>query len=109
MISKLRKKATSNPFIIYEFYELVEELVRSHNLGPHQILNVDEAGFSHDPASCRVVEARGKVSFKMIHGPGRDNTTVLASCNAEGSILPPMIVFKGKNFQSTWTGNIIYE
>ena len=48
--------------------------------------------------SCRMVGPRGKVSYKVIAGPGRQNTTVLASCSAAGNVFPPLIVFPGKTF-----------
>ncbi|KAJ8895826.1 hypothetical protein PR048_001164 [Dryococelus australis] len=37
-------------------------------------------------------------------GAGRENTTVLACCNAVGKVLPPLIVFQGANLWSTWKG-----
>ena len=107
MITKTRKSATSNPFIIYQFYDMLEEVVRLNNIGPNQIWNCDETGFPHDPTSCRVVGPRGKVSYKVTAGPGRQNTTVLASCSAAGDVFPPLIVFQGKNFQSSWKGKFL--
>ena len=38
----------------------------------------------------------------MTAGAGRENTTTLAVANAAGKALPTLIVFQGKNFQSTW-------
>ena len=108
VISKARKAATSNPFIIYDFYDLLEDVVTSKALTPCQIWNCDESGFPSDPASCRVVGTRGAVSYKVTSGPGRNNTTVLAACSAAGEAFPPMIVFQGMKFQSTWKGNDFY-
>eukprot|EP00795_Rhopilema_esculentum_P009817 gene9817-18388_t len=35
---------------------------------------------------------------------GKENTTTLAVCNAAGRALDPLVVFSGKNLQSTWRG-----
>ena len=41
-------------------------------------------------------------------GAGRDNTTVLVVASASGRVLDPLIVFSGKNMQSTWRGERLY-
>jgi len=43
--------------------------------------------------------------LKLRFGAGRENITVLAVCNAAGIALDPLIIFKGKNMQSTWIGD----
>lgn len=105
MISSARKSATGNPFIIWDFYELLQKIVTENNLAAHQIWNCDESGFPHDPKNCRVVSVKGKTAFKVTCGAGRQNTTVLATCSASGEALAPLIIFQGKNLQSTWRGN----
>ena len=102
LISKARKSTTSNPFLIFGFYEMLQKIVEENNLGPSQVWNCDESGFPADPASCQVVGPRGAKTFKVTCGPSRQNTTILAACNADGKALLPMVVFKGKNFQSSW-------
>ena len=104
MISSARKSATANPFVIYDFYEQLEEIVTSKHLSAKQIWNCDESGFPSDPANCKVVSEKGKVAYKVTCGSGRENTTTLAVCSAAGECLDPFIVFSGKNLQSTWRG-----
>ena len=41
----------------------------------------------------------------MRYGAGRENITVLGVANAAGVALDPLIIFAGKNMQSTWYGN----
>ena len=104
MLSQSRRTATANPFVIYHFYELLDKVVTSKNFGPHQIWNADETGFPHDPSKCRVIGPRGATSYRITSGPGKDNTTVLACASAAGEVFPPLFIFKGKNFQTTWKG-----
>ena len=102
MISPARKSSPSNPFIIFDFYDVLENVVAEGKLGPSQIWNCDESGFPTDPQKCRVVGPKGEVAYKLTCGAGRENITTLAVCNAAGKTLDPLIVFSGKNLQSTW-------
>ena len=105
MIRSARKSATVNPFIIYDFYNVLEKVVHEKKFKPEQIWNCDESGFPHDPQKCKVVSVKGKTAYKITCGAGRENTTTLAVCNAAGRVLDPLIVFSGKNLQSTWQGD----
>lgn len=105
MISTARKSATSNPFVIYDFYDLLEELMEEHQFEPDQIWNCDESGFPTDPQRCRVVSGKGESAYKITCGAGKENITTLAVCSAAGDVLDPLVIFTGKNFQSTWKGD----
>ena len=104
MISSARKSSTANPFIIYDFYDVIEKIITENNLGAANIWNCDESGFPHDPAKCLSIGPKGEVCYKVTCGAGRENTTTLAVVSASGRVLDPLIIFKGKNFQSTWRG-----
>ena len=41
MISSARKSVTANPFIIYDFFDLLEEVISKYELGAKQIWNCD--------------------------------------------------------------------
>ena len=102
MISSARKSVTSNPFLVYDFYDILEKVLEEKNLTASQIWNCDESGFPTDPQKCKVVSVWGEVAYKVTAGAGRENITTLAACNAAGRVLEPLIVFSGKNLQSTW-------
>ena len=104
MISSARKSCTANPFIINDFYDTLEKIIEEHNLQPSQIRNCDDSGFPSDSQKCRVVSVKGETAYKVTCGAGRENTTTLAVCSAAGRALDPLIVFSGKNLQSTWRG-----
>ena len=113
MICHSRKAATENPFIIFEFYEMLEKIIKEKNLSANQIWNTDESGFPVDPRKCKVISKRGEKAYKVTLGPGRENITTLATCSASGQALDPLIIFAGKNLQSSWRGdkalkNIMY-
>lgn len=98
-----RKKMT-DPFVIYEYFDILEKLIQEDNLSqkPELIWNLDESSFSHDPSKTKVVGARGKPSSRTTSGPGREHTTILSAVSASGHKAPPLIVFKGKNIWDSW-------
>ena len=46
-----------------------------------------------------------KRALKQRPGAGRKNITVLGVCSAAGIALDPLVIFQGKNMQSTWFGD----
>ena len=104
LLLQSRHSATKNPFIIYKFYDILESILKEKKFTSEQIWNADETGFPYDPRQCKVIGQKGKPLLRVTGGPGRQNTTVLACCNAAREALPPLLVFQGKNLQSTWKG-----
>ena len=105
MISSVRKSATGNPFIVYDFFDVIEDVIKKHNVPPSNIWNCNETGFPHDPSKCLVISVKGEVAYKVACGSGRENTITLAVASATGRVLDPLIIFSGKNFQSAWKGS----
>ena len=105
IISSARKLSTSNSFLIYDFYDVIEEIITTRKLGPSQIWNAGATGFPVDPQKLKVIAPVGEVSFTATGGAGQENTTILGVCNGAGRVLDPLIIFQGKNLQSTWRGN----
>lgn len=101
-----RKSVTSDPFVIYGFFELLAKEIERLGIQdkPECLFNCDESGFPTDPSKCKYVGPVGKKCIQVTHGAIRENTTVLAVCCADGRAFDPLIIFKGKNLQSTWLG-----
>ena len=87
MISSARKSATANPFIINDFFDLLEETVQRLNLPASAIWNCDESGFPTDPQRSKVVSVKDETAYKVTSGARRENISTLAVCNAEGKAL----------------------
>ena len=67
-------------------------------------MNLDESGFPTDAGRCKVIAPKGEVANKITSGADRENITVLAAYNASGKAIDPLVIFTGKNFQSSWKG-----
>ena len=78
MISNARKSATSNPFIIYDIFDVIEKIITKNKLEAKHIRNCHESGFPHDPSKCLSVTVKGQVAYRVTSGSGRENTKTLA-------------------------------
>ncbi|XP_041377275.1 uncharacterized protein LOC121389691 [Gigantopelta aegis] len=71
---------------------------------PQQIFNVDESGFVTDPKSQVVLARKGSKRVNQnIGGSGRKQITVNCGGSASGQVLPPYVVYQGKNLYLAWT------
>lgn len=105
-LEKCRRTATSDPYIIYGFYERLEKTIEDLNLTfkPSHIWNLDETSFSADPTRIKGVAEKGQKVHRNIEGSGKENTTVMACISAAGNLLPPLIIFQGAHLWSSWKG-----
>lgn len=103
MVELGRKKA-QDPFVIQNYFDVLDRTIKELNLEnkPHNIWNLDESSFSHDPTKTKIVGARGIAATRTVSGPGRENTSVLIACSAGGDKCPPLFIFKGKNVWDKW-------
>ena len=45
---------------------------------------------------------KGQPTLQIITGSDRDNTTILVAVSGSGETFPPLIIFQGKQIQTTW-------
>lgn len=93
-----------NPWVIYDFFDKLTEIIRELKLEgkPSRIFNCDETSFCHDPSKTKIVGAIGVQSQRKTSSSGRENTTALLCCSADGRMLPLLCVFKGKYVMENW-------
>ena len=92
-----RKKATENPFVVYEFYKRNDKITKGQNLTVKHIWNTYLSGFPVNPWKCKVVKKRGETPYKVTLSSKRENILVLPTANADGRVLPLLIIYAGKN------------
>ena len=72
---------------------------------PEHFYNIDESPTKHDPAKAKAVAGKEQSKIhRTIQGSGRENTTVMACICADGTLMPPLIIFKGQKLWSTCKG-----
>ena len=89
----------TNSEAIQNYYKLLKTTLTEHNfLGePWRIYNVDETGMPLDPRKPRVVTKLGTKKVRVMGSGNKHQSTVVACANATGHVIPPMVIFEGKN------------
>ncbi|KAJ8915367.1 hypothetical protein NQ315_008254, partial [Exocentrus adspersus] len=96
--------AQINPFVGYGYFDQLITTVHRLQLEekPHLIFNLDESSFCRDPTKLKVIGGKGVRATRMISSLGRENTSILICCSANGEKIPPLVIFKGKNILEHW-------
>ncbi|RPD71538.1 CENP-B protein, partial [Lentinus tigrinus ALCF2SS1-7] len=71
---------------------------------PDCIYGSDEVGFSTSLGQKeRVIGGKGKTVQHQVRDGNRENITVIPTICADGTAIPPLVIFKGKAFQVKWS------
>jgi len=91
---------------VQAWYDLVEEHVVKTGVLPKNLYGMDESGFPpSDQGRSWCIGRRGTKTQHKQGGANRENVTALVTVCADGTVLAPTIIFKGKNFMSKWGEN----
>ncbi|CAK5270732.1 unnamed protein product [Mycena citricolor] len=93
-----------NETAVASWVELVRKWVVELAVAPECVYGMDESGFPTGyTGKDRVVGARGTKTQHKQGGASRQNITALVTIRADGKmVVPPMIIFPGSKFQSSW-------
>lgn len=95
-----------NPHTNKAWFDLLEETIHKYNIQPEDTYGTDEVGVqSRGTERERVFGARRQGAQYQQRGGTRENTTVLVTICADGTSLPPLVIFKGSAFQVKWAQN----
>lgn len=95
-----------NPHTNKAWFDLLEETIRKYDIQPEDTYGTDEVGVqSRGTERERVFGARRQGAQYQQRGGTRENTTVLVTICADGTSLPPLVIFKGSAFQVKWAQN----
>ena len=70
MISTPHKAGTANPFLTYNFYDVIKKINSEKGPKLKQIWNCDKSGFPTNTTKCRVDALVGKPGWKITYGAG---------------------------------------
>lgn len=101
-IDGARHKAVSME-TVKTWFEAVTELCLQHQYTPDRIYNMDESGFAvgESQSSRALVNIRERSSWKVISGR-QEWITAIECISADGSALPPLLIFKAKHTNTGW-------
>ena len=76
---------------------------------PERIFNLDEAGLQRQAThNTRVVAARGQKTVFMPMDSNKESATLIAIGSADGTVLAPAYIMKGKCHMSNYMGKCTY-
>ena len=68
-----------------------------------QLYNVDETGMPLDPPKLRVCARKGQKKVRQRGSGNKSQITVVSCGSATGHVIPPFVIFEGKNFNHQWS------
>ena len=98
-----RSRAGVTPEVINEYFDNLEETLAG--IPPSNILNYDETNFTDNPGRVKVIVKRGCKHPERILDTSKTATSVMVTTAADGTLLPPFIVYKANFVYENWTEN----
>jgi hypothetical protein len=99
-----QRAKNEDPETIRAWFQRVQRTIQEFGILEQDIYNFDETGFQMGIiATAKVItraETRGRPT--LIQPGNREWVTALETIRADGTTIPPMIIFAGKVHQSTW-------
>jgi len=92
------------------WFEDLQNIVKEFGIEVENIYNMDESGFAIGDveASMRIIDKTIRQKFQA--KPGRQEWVTAIECIcADGSFLPPLIIFKGENLSCQWIPASIHD
>ena len=91
--------------ILDTYFDMLEATLTDNGLigKPVQIFNMDETGMPLDPNPSSVIAPVGYKHVSCMRSGDKTQITVVACCNASGSVIPPLVVFDRKFLKPEYT------
>ena len=102
LLDKTRTKAL-NPTNVSAHFTLLSETIQKYEIVAHNLYNCDKTGCPLNVPFCHkvVVSAKSKHA-KSVQNASKEHITVLEFICANGSTLPPVVIFPGELLRSNW-------
>lgn len=101
-IDYLRIEAAT-PESLIPFFERFLALMEQYQIKPGNLWNMDETGVAIGICSNQTVLGTSETKQSYKKSPqNRDWSTVIEACSAAGLDIPPVVIFKGQELQSSW-------
>ena len=101
-IDAVRVKDTS-PECLQQWFAELEKVLAEYNIKPENIYNMDESGFAIGEKEAGKVIINAEVRQKFQAKPGRQEWVTVVECIcADGTVVPPLVIFKAENLSTQW-------
>jgi hypothetical protein len=99
-----QRRLCEDPQVIEGWFKLVKNTIDKHGILPQDIYNFDETGFQMGQISALMVviatDRQGRP--KQVKPTNTQWVTLIQGACADGSTIPPFLIFKGKELNHTW-------
>ena len=103
----INRAMCANPTMINKFFDQYESLLRELKIdSPKQIWNCDESSCPDVPKEREVVGETGIPASQIVAKEQGENTTILTFVNADGDVVPPIVIHKGSCVADSWTMDV---
>src|SRR5271169_1719924 len=101
-IDTARIKAASSEQL-QSWFDKLEKVLAEFNIKPENIYNMDESGFAIGEKEAGRVIINSRIRQKFQAKPGRQEWVTVVECVcADGSHVPPLVIFKAENLSTQW-------
>jgi DDE superfamily endonuclease/Tc5 transposase DNA-binding domain len=88
---------------IVEWFEVFIKLIHENEITPENTYNMDETGFPLGTIQKAQVIVDSSIRMKCQSQPGRQEWITAVECvSADGTSIPPLIIFKGATLMNSW-------
>ena len=89
--------------VFESYFSILKETLEKYDLmdRPSQVYNCDESGMPLEHKQPKTLALKGTKKVRQCTSSNKMQTTVLGRVSATGQVIPPMVVFSGKNFNHT--------
>jgi len=85
------------------WFDHFSKVIAEYQISSENMYNMDESGFSIGEIKGAQVVVNKTLMAKYLAHPGRQEWVTVVECiSADGSSIPPLVIFKGKNVSSSW-------
>jgi hypothetical protein len=92
-----------NRTVVNEFFELIRDLIETHNIPPENIYNMDEKGVQLGIGKrIAALVDRDQKNVYHIEDGNRELVTIIETVCADGTSLHPCVIFQGRRMRPEW-------
>jgi len=89
-----------------EYFNNLEETL--NEIPPSNIFNYDETNVGDDPGNRKLIYRRGVKYPENIVNHTKSCTTIMICGSADGTLLPPYVIYKSEHLYNTWREGGVY-